>query len=423
VVRSQQAFHLRALSVALLAACGSGGSATVTIAVPAASVSTTASATASSAPVQGDALEIAHGVVVDLRAHRAVRTLLTQDDVWNVADDGTRAYVHIRADQIKRKKEEVRAYDLTSGVELWSQYVGRCYAMAAGPAGAFCDSDVSGEVILLEAASGKPRSIPSPIRSQISSFESIGNKIVALSWSSSQAAFFEDSNGAAAGVLTVPTGFHVARVKDGTICGAGFDGKGGTVACFDSSPRIIWSKQLTIASGMLMADDHDALIQTGSAPPESLVVSLDDGHVVARVHALVSCLVRRADGTLDGFFRAGQAAAFVELDGRERWKGTGMVALADSARAVLVDETLVLATYGRITAGATIAAFDRRTGASLWTGALDLLPITHSAYSNEVQLRLFEGTAVMRGMESMQDYIALFEPKSGKRLYFDVRAR
>jgi len=371
-------------------------------------------------------VEIAHGVVVDLRARREVRTLVADDDVWNGADDGTRAYEHIRADGIKRTDEEVRAYDTRSGALVWTQKVGRCYAMAAGPAGLFCDSNKNGEIVLLDRATGSQRSLPLGGAYDVSSIARVGSKIAAFSSFGTTVPLFDAATGAPAGTATVPQGFHLARVRNGTACGIGIGNASFTVQCFDPTPRVLWSKTYPFADAELrMTDDHDALVTSrmwyGTKPKESVVVSLDDGHVVTRFAGFASCLVRDPDGKLVGLLRAAPKAAYLDLAGAERWQTSEVH--DDSAAALVVDGTLVVASFGRITTGAELVGLDVTTGALRWRGDVQLLPIAHSVYSNEVDLRLVNHAIVMRGREAMLDYLEIFAPTDGKRLYATVRAR
>jgi outer membrane protein assembly factor BamB len=424
---------LRSIAVALLvsgAACSrSSTPPTVSIAAPSVSGSV-APVSRPAAPAASPAERaIAHSVVVDLRARATVRTLLTDDDVYNETDDGTRAYEHLRADSIHRFKEEVRAYDIATGTLEWTRNVRRCYVMKAAPAGAFCDSDKQGEIVLLDRATGAARSLAAPgFFGNVSSIERVGPKIVVIGWFTPRALFFDAATGAPAGSLAIPAGFQVARAKGGAVCGVATGTASVDVLCFDAAPRVTWSKKVAIRDGQLrMADDQDALVTTplfGShaSPAESVVVSLDDGREVARVHAAVASLVRREGGPLAGLLRAPPNVALLDLAGHELWT-TRDLAHGDSARALVAGDTLVVAVYRKSTTGAELVGLDRATGAKRWTGDVELLPISHSVYSNDVTLRLVGGAVVMRGREAMLDYLELFDPATGKRLYSTVRRR
>jgi hypothetical protein len=129
----------------------------------------------------------------------------------------------------------------------------------------------------------------------------------------------------------------------------------------------------------------------------------------------MTSLVRTETGRLAGFIRAPPNTAFVDLDGRERW-ATDMFPSANAASAVAFEDHVIVVAYDSASAGAELHAFDRATGAPLWMGDLRTLAVAHSAYSNDVELRLEHGALVVRGRESMQDYLELFDPKGGERL-------
>lgn len=382
--------------------------------------------------------EIAHGVVVDLASRRATRTLLVQEGIWNEADDGAVAYEHVRANGIDRSTETVLAYDIASGAKLWERPVARCYLMIAAPAGAFCDRSAT-ELSLLDRATGAERTLSTGMPYDMSAIQLVGSKVAVIaptSSSSSHVVFFDATTGAPAGALDVPL-VKVARVEGGILCGT--SSSGGTVwlACFDGTPRIVRSTSAPVVpeATYVMADSRDVLFTSSSTagfgrmPPatgssaESVVLSLDDGHVVARVPAYASCLVRDDRGRLGGLVRLDRrGAAFVGLDGRERWT-TSAIAPGGAARAVLAGGLLVVATYDPVATGVALEAFDARSGAPRWKADVELLMISHFVYETEIDLSLARGAVLLRGRETMQDYLELFDPGTGRRLFATVRAR
>jgi hypothetical protein len=413
---------MRASVLLLLLACSHDQS-PVTVALVAPSASSTSSAPQRSLldpPVV--AREVVHGVIVDLRARRAVRTLLTEN-VQTGSDDGARAYVHLRADAVHRTTDEVRAYDMATGALLWSHEVGRCYVMAAAPAGVFCDSAKGSEIVLLDRATGQPRSIPTPKIGTASQLVRIASKVAVLSYSD-EIAFFDATTGEAAGTLAVGRSAQGWRAGNDLACALAF-GATTTIECFNASPRVVWSKPIPITGGELTAaDEHDVLVTTsrwGSPHPESVVASLEDGREVAHLSERVQCMVRAADGRLDGLFRTAPTAAYLGLDGHERWKTTAIG--EDSCSAVTTGDLVVVAAYSGISTGASLFGLDRATGLERWHGDVELLPIDHSKYKNEVTLRMVGGALVMRGIESSQDYLEIFDPVTGKRLFSTVRGR
>ena len=54
---------------------------------------------------------------------------------------------------------------------------------------------------------------------------------------------------------------------------------------------------------------------------------------------------------------------------------------------------------------------------------MDSLPIAHSKYSNEVELRDRVSNVMLLGRESSQDYAQTFDVASGRRMVSIVRGR
>jgi hypothetical protein len=380
--------------------------------------------------------EIAHGVVVDLPSRREVRTLLAQDGIWNEADDGIVAYEHVRANGIDRSTERVVAYDIASGRKLWERPVARCYLMVAAPAGAFCDHGAT-ELTLLDRATGAERALSTGVPNDVSAIQLVGSKVAVIaptSSSSSHVIFFDATTGAPAGALDVPLA-KVARAEGGMLCGTSVSGGTVGVACFDGSPHVVLSTSARLPDATyVMADSHDALFTRSSSdgfglppaagsPAESVVLSLDDGRVVARVPTYASCLVRDDHGRLGGLLRLSRrGATFLGLDGGERWARSALAPGGD-ARAVLAGGLLVVASYDPSSDGVALEAFDARSGAPRWKADVELLMISHFAYETEIDLSAAYGAILLRGRETMQDYLELFDPGTGRRLLATVRAR
>lgn len=168
-----------------------------------------------------------------------------------------------------------------------------------------------------------------------------------------------------------------------------------------------------------MSDARDMLVNAGT---ESLALSLTDGHVDASVAGAMASIVRAESGRVVGFVRSPPSTAFVDLDGRERWS-TDAFPYANAASALAVGDLVVIAANHTFTAGASLAAFELSSGAMRWTGQVQTLAIAHNAYSSDVELRLDQGILVLRGTESMQDYLELFYSASGRRVLSAVAYR
>jgi hypothetical protein len=76
---------------------------TVALTAPSASVASSSAVLHSLLEAPAEETTLAHGVVVDLRRRRAVRTLLT-DDVWSEVSDGSRAYEHVDKETFPRER-------------------------------------------------------------------------------------------------------------------------------------------------------------------------------------------------------------------------------------------------------------------------------------------------------------------------------
>ena len=97
--------------------------------------------------------------------------------------------------------------------------------------------------------------------------------------------------------------------------------------------------------------------------------------------------------------------------------------LGEAASALSKDGMIFVATYNRISTGASLIAFDRKTGAVRWRGDLQLLPIRHSKYQNHVDLDFDHGVLAIRGHESGQEYLELFAPADGASLFRVMQKR
>ena len=348
-------------------------------------------------------LEIAHGVVVDLAGRRVVRDLVGEHDyVQNEASDGEIAYEQIhRYDVID---DDVRAYRIASGELLWTASQS-CWSMVATNGGLFCD-DSMGHILLLRRGNGHAH-VVGRLGWNVSVLARAGGRVVAVGRDVARAATFDATTGAHIADLDLPARMRVASTEAGRVCGVA----GPTAFCFDASPQILWTKTFAAPLVIRMADAYDMLVST---PNDSFALSLVDGREDAWVHGSMSSLVRSEHGRLLGFVTQPPGVAFVDLDGRERWSHDAF-SYADTTIAVVWGELIIVSAYSSICAGASLAALDRASGMPRWIAPVQTLPIAHSAYSTDVELRLERGALIVRGRESMEDYLEIFEPATGHR--------
>lgn len=162
----------------------------------------------------------------------------------------------------------------------------------------------------------------------------------------------------------------------------------------------------------------------------SAVLRLSDGAEMLRVEDEIGAAIEEPGGALAGAVAltsgSGKTPSTLQLfdaKGKSVWNVAAPMLFGDSASAVLDGERIVIATFHRIASGAGLAAFDRKTGASLWTGDVELLPIAHSKYSNAVVVSLRSGAIAMRGNEAAFSYFELFDRATGKRTFSELRKR
>jgi hypothetical protein len=89
-----------------------------------------------------------------------------------------------------------------------------------------------------------------------------------------------------------------------------------------------------------------------------------------------------------------------------------------------IDGMIFVASHDRMSTGASLLAFDRKTGAVRWRGDLQLArDIDHSIYHNHVELDFDHGVLAIRGHESAQEYFELFAAADGAPLFRVVQRR
>ncbi len=368
-------------------------------------------------PVHGSLLddqrrfEIAHGVVVDVAARRVVRDLVGEHDyVQSDATDGEIAYVQVH--RYDADDDDIRAYRIMNGDLLWSASQS-CWSMVATSAGLFCD-DGAGHVLLLRRRTGHAR-VAGRLGWNVSVLARAGDRVVAVGRDVARAAMFDAATGEHVADLELPARMRVATTENGRVCGVADS----LALCFDGSAQILWTRALPTPIAIRMADARDMLVQAGR---DSIALALVDGHEDAAVHGVMASLVRAENGRLVGFVREPPNTAFVDTGGRERWS-TDAFPYANAASALLLGDLVIVAAYNSVSAGASIEAFDHATGAPRWVGGVQTLPIAHSAYSNDVEIHFEMGALVLRGRESMEDYLEIFEPATGRRLLSAIAYR
>jgi hypothetical protein len=209
------------------------------------------------------------------------------------------------------------------------------------------------------------------------------------------------------------------------LCSAHADGDRVEAVCLDTALRARFALREPLGgTGGTLPERGVRWVVAGTTRTKqqrSLVIDLATGAVVSRVDAEVAATVRDGAGELGGLFVTRPSTQLLDRGGQVRW--TSPERLEEAASALQKDGTIFVASFDRITNGASLTAFDERTGAVRWRGDLKLLQVTHSIYRNHVDLDFDHGDVVMRGHESAQEYLEIFAPADGAPLFRLVQGR
>jgi outer membrane protein assembly factor BamB len=342
----------------------------------------TAPAATSLAPISVKAathhLTVIHGELVDLGTMTSLRTLTT-DLVFSHAIVGSTAFLWVGGN-------ELRAYDTKTGVQRWSR------------------------------------------PSSASTIVAVGSRLL-VAHDKTVEAF--DENGALLGSTTAPVpadrGYtHASLLVAGSLaCGAQRSDAATAVFCVDSTPRVVWSKSVPVSGGLLRQADAGALVVTSDSWAKSVsseILRPSDGTTLLHSSVRLAAALTTG-GVLDGALSGEPAVTLYDAKGAPKWTWTGPPFHRDALRAVRNGSNLVIALYSPIATGTQLVALDAASGSLTWQGNVDQLPIAHSKYSNEVELRDRGTSVVLVGRESSQDYAQTFDAATGKRLASILRGR
>jgi outer membrane protein assembly factor BamB len=341
---------------------------------------------------------------------------VTADRIFVSALSGDTAYVWAVA---SRGGAELRAYAMLDGSLQWAQQLSECAAPAiATSRGVFCPNGSA--VAFFRSGDGHVRAV-----STKAALVALDHRVLLLHDDKRLESF--DENGIAVGSVTLPVmparGFMASglQVAGKLACGVERNDGRATVFCVDASPRVVWSKTLSVAEAALTQVDEDVVVVSSSmfaTSTSSEVLRTTDGasllHVDMRVAAASS-----TGHVLEGVFTA-EPLAFYDKTGTMTWTAAPDLR-ADALRVRRVGERFVIALYSPISTGTRLVAVDASAGTLLWRGNVESLPIAHSEYANEVELRVAAGTALLLGHESSQELAEWFDTATGKRLTSIVR--
>lgn len=409
------------LATILVAACARTAPATDgTVVLPPTPASTAAS---SALPPPRPAasprdLAIVGGDLVDLGTLTPLHALTT-DLAFSRAVANDTAYLYARG----ATGTELRAYDVTTGSPRWSRPVGSCWAIAASRLGVLC-GDESG-AHFYDATSGDVKAAGAA--TAVSSITALAGRVLVLHADKSLESL--DESGVVAGTTTVPAipdraFFGSGLVPVGAVaCGAQRSNAATLTFCVDASPKVVWQRSVAVPGGLLAQAEDGALVvasDTWTKAIASEVVRPRDGATLLHVPSVRLGAALTTGGVLDGALSVGPDVVLYDASGGVKWTWHQP---ASGLRAVRIGPSIAIALYNPIATGTELVALDAISGTLAWTASVDQLPIAHSKYSNEVDLRLTPSGLLLLGHESSQDYAQRFDPATGVRAASVLRKR
>ncbi len=365
-------------------------------------------------------LTVIGGDLVDLGTMKVVHSLATDMVFASSVGDDT-AYLWAR---LAAGGSELRGYDATSGALRWSKPAVECWNIAASSAGVFCGD--SAGMHFFERAGGADKTVST---TGVSSITRLGRRVLALGDTKLEA--FDDF-GASVGKATTPVPAdrnyaHASLEIGGALaCGSRRSDADTTVFCVDASPRVVWSRVVPVPGGLLRQVDADVIVVTSdswSKSPESEVVRTGDGVALLHVAGVRFAAALATRGNFDAALTSAPDIALYDAKGTKKWTSKAPPFHDEALRATRAGSAIVVAQYSPIATGTQLRAWDESSGALVWTGNVESLPISHSKYSNEVTLENRGKTVLLIGHESSQVYAETFDRATGVRLASIVRPR
>ncbi len=372
-------------------------------------------------PPRGD-LALLHGKSLDLRA-RAVRHVLSPDLPRREAAWRDDAYL------LDRKTAQLQAFSLETGVRRWGVPATLCSVLGATSGGAFCAQGST--VTHYPRADGVAHA--QTLAADVSALVPLRGHLAVLR-GDHQIEVLDGVTAASRGVVKLPFapyGHRTNLVESafGTVCAVSAPGPDFEVACVTDAPALAWHKTYPLRKAGDPSGTYFTVRELGprfvlvsswspTSARRAVVVDLKDGAELARIEEEIAATVATDAGTLDGLFATVPTTRLLSPSGVLRW--TSPEKLQDSASTVLAEGTLAVASFHAIATGATLLGFDPATGAVRYRADVELLPIGHSKYFNATSVSLVAGAVALRGREAGQDYLELFDAKTGKRAFTEL---
>ena len=377
-----------------------------------ASVSALPPATTTNAP----RLSVVGGDVVDLERVSSIRTLTTELVFAHaITTDTTYLWVH----------GEVRAFDAATSTLRWSKAEPECRSLAASSAGAYCATSRGARFFRASDGDGAIAGRAATATQVLA----MGSRVLVLYADAKVEAL--DATNAVLGNATLPAmpdwgyGMGPLDVVGDRACGTQRSNTDTKVFCVDATPRVVWSKVSAVAGGLVRQVDDAIVIASDrwTHAVASEVLRSSDGATLLSMPSVRLAAALTTRGALDGVLACDPKVTLYDSTGTAKWTWTAQPYPAEAMRAKRQGANVIVALYDPIATGTQLLAFDAATGTLAWRGDVDSLPISHSKYSNRVELEARGRDLLLTGHESAQEFVQSFDSVTGKRLASVVRGR
>ncbi len=373
---------------------------------------------------------VLHGRIVDLRSG-TVAHVLTPDLPKEELSDGRSAFV-------LGKDGRLAAFDLATGAPRWST-VASCAFLSQGRERIFCGDGEELRVFL--KSNGSKQQLTGGGSGDVLEAQELAGRVMMRRADGTVTVLRSDGTRASVTLGTLYGDLHrlsIPASRDAFCSVAQVTGSAYDLACHDLDAKIRWAKRIELArpgdpSGVSYRLTHDGphhLVFSsspwfGASSPGSvtrgLVVRLADGVIMASIEQEIAAVAERADGTIAGLVVLNPELRFLDLHGVMLWSRPHAPTHHDDATAVAHGDRVIIESHSPIATGVSIMAHALGTGDLVWTGAIDLPPISHSKYRNRVELTLVGDQVRLRGHESSVSHLHVFDAATGERRFHDAR--
>jgi hypothetical protein len=152
--------------------------------------------------------------------------------------------------------------------------------------------------------------------------------------------------------------------------------------------------------------------------PRTELVDLTAGKLISYDYAVNGIIRDANEEEITGYIMIDEDKKIIKVRYHASEWTTGMDNnYYDRAETLVVDSTLLLATWPNIATGSALAAYNINNGKLLWKADVRQLNAAHSQYFNAVNLSCYKDKVIMEGREAAGNYLQIFNLRNGKRLY------